>query len=62
MASEYGLATSFFGDIPFSEALKGTDNLKPSYDAQQDVYKGVQAMLDDAISDLNSGTGYGGGI
>ena len=61
MASEYGLATSFFGDIPFSEALKGTDNLKPSYDAQQDVYKGVQAMLDDAISDLNSGTGYGGG-
>ncbi|KAA3630023.1 MAG: SusD/RagB family nutrient-binding outer membrane lipoprotein, partial [Bacteroidetes bacterium] len=61
MASEYGLLTSFFGDIPYSQALLGTENLKPAYDKQEDVYKGVQAMLDDAISDLGSGTGYAGG-
>jgi hypothetical protein len=61
MASEYGLLTSFFGDIPYSDALKGTESLKPLYDKQEDVYKGVQAMLHDAISDLGSGTGYAGG-
>lgn len=61
MASEYGLLTSFFGDIPYSDALKGTESLKPVFDKQEDVYKGVQSMLDDAISDLGSGTGYAGG-
>ncbi len=61
MASEYGLAASFFGDIPFSEALKGTENLKPKYDSQESVYNGVLAMFDDAISDLSKGGGYAGG-
>ncbi len=61
MASEYGLLTSFFGDVPFSEALKGTENLKPKYDTQESVYNGVLSMLDQAISDLGSGTGYAGG-
>lgn len=61
MANEYGLATSFFGDIPFSEALKGTDGLKPAYDSQEAVYSGVQSLLDAGITDLASAKGYGGG-
>jgi hypothetical protein len=61
MANEYALAASMFGDIPFSEALLGTENTKPGYDTQQSVYTGVQAMLTDAISDLGQGTGYTGG-
>jgi len=63
MANEYGKATSFFGDIPLTEALQGTDNLKPAYDSQESVYNAIQAMLDDAISTLNGlGTGgYSGG-
>ena len=63
MASEYGLLTSFFGNVPFSEALKGTENLKPSYDAQETVYNGVLSMLDQAISDLNAAdpAAYAGG-
>jgi hypothetical protein len=60
-ANEYGLATSMFGDIPFSEALQGIDNLKPAYDTQQNVYAGVQALLDAGIADLQTGTGYAGG-
>lgn len=60
MAHQYGIATSWFGDIPFSEALKGSENLKPSYDAQENVYEGVIAMLDDAIAILsNSGDAVG---
>ena len=61
MANQYGIATSWFGDIPFSQALKGSDNLKPTYDSQESVYVGVLAMLDDAIVDLGSAAGYGGG-
>jgi hypothetical protein len=61
MANQYGIATSWFGDIPFSDALKGTESLKPLYDSQQSVYAGVIAMLDEAIGILGSATGYGGG-
>ena len=61
MANQYGIATSWFGDIPYSEALKGTENLKPAYDSQQSVYAGVIASLDSAISTLGNATGYAGG-
>lgn len=61
MANEYGIATSMFGDIPFSEALQGVDNLKPAYDTQEQVYAGVLAMLDAGIADLSSASGYVGG-
>jgi len=52
LAAGYGDATAYFGDIPFSEALKGIDNLKPAYDTQEAVYAGVQSLLDAAITDL----------
>ncbi|MEM7106316.1 MAG: SusD/RagB family nutrient-binding outer membrane lipoprotein [Bacteroidota bacterium] len=53
MADGFGTAASYFGDIPFSEALKGIDDLKPAYDTQQAVYAGVQTLLDEAIALLN---------
>ncbi len=61
MANQYGIATSIFGDIPFSEALKGQETLKPIYDSQEDVYNGVQNLLDEGIRDLQDGLGYAGG-
>lgn len=62
MAHQYGIATSIFGDIPFSQALQGENNLNPIYDRQQDVYTGVQELLDSAIEDLNNSSGnYRGG-
>ncbi len=61
MAQQYGLGTAYFGDMPFSQALQGQENLQPSYDSQQAIYSGVLAMLDDAISDLGTATGYFGG-
>ncbi len=61
MANQYGIAASIFGDIPFSEALLGTENQKPAYDSQESVYAGVQTMLDNAITDLTDGAGYVGG-
>ena len=61
MANQYGLATAYFGDIPMSEALQGQNLLKPAYDSQESVYTSVLAMLDDAIADLTTGTGYTAG-
>ncbi len=57
LAAGYGDATSYFGDIPFSDALKGIEGLKPAYDTQEQVYAGVQALLDAAISDLSGDSG-----
>lgn len=60
MANQVGIATSFFGDIPYSEAFQGTDNLRPTYDAQESVYNSVQGLLDGAISTLNGLSDAGG--
>lgn len=57
MAESYGMAALFFGDIPFSEALQGQDNLRPAYDTQEQVLTGVLNMLDEAITLLSSPTG-----
>ncbi len=54
MAFAYGTATQLWGDVPFSEALEGDDNLNPVYDPQQDVYEGIQELLDEAIIALST--------
>ena len=53
-----GTAADIFGDIPYSEALV-SDN--PVLDEQLDVYAALQTLLDEAISDLESGEGVGPG-
>ncbi|MEM6344664.1 MAG: SusD/RagB family nutrient-binding outer membrane lipoprotein [Bacteroidota bacterium] len=60
MAENYGMLAAMFGDVPFSQALKGTENLTPAYDSQEAVYAGVQALLDDAINDLSQAEVAGG--
>ncbi|HSH75082.1 MAG TPA: SusD/RagB family nutrient-binding outer membrane lipoprotein, partial [Longimicrobiales bacterium] len=53
-----GLIASFYGDIPYTEAVAGVDD--PVLDDQADVYGRVQALLDAAIGDL-AGGGVGPG-
>lgn len=55
MAHNFALLTDYWGDIPFSEALQRTGNLKPKYDSQETVYEGIQRLLDEAISDIAKG-------
>lgn len=55
MVMNLGVATDMWGDVPFSEALKGTEkgeNLMPKYDQQQNVLSSMQSLLDDAIINL----------
>jgi hypothetical protein len=40
--------TDTWGDVPYSEALKGLENLTPEYDKQEDIYRSL-------ISDLKQG-------
>jgi hypothetical protein len=52
-----GNATDLWGDIPYSEAFTGVGNTTPAYDAQEDIYKSIQALLDSAIVEVNEGAG-----
>ncbi len=55
-AMELGLATDIWGDIPYSEALKGADGeafFNPHFDSQQSVITEIQSILSSAISDLD---------
>jgi len=46
-----GIATDLFGDIPYSEALRGTEGvLKASFDTQQEIYATLMGLLDDAVT------------
>ncbi|MDY8134432.1 SusD/RagB family nutrient-binding outer membrane lipoprotein [Aquimarina sp. 2201CG5-10] len=45
-----------FGDVPYSEALQGNDNLNPMEDAQTDVYIAALNDIDEAITTLATET------
>lgn len=53
MAINLGLATDLWGQIPYSEALQGSEELTPSYDSQEDIYTAIDTLLTSAIEDLN---------
>lgn len=42
-------ATDLWGDMPWSEANQGIDNLTPKYDTQEQIYQELNQLLDDAI-------------
>lgn len=54
LAMGLGTMTNLFGDIPYSDAFKGSEDLTPSYDTQQEIYTAIDGLLDGAITDLNS--------
>ncbi|NVO30523.1 SusD/RagB family nutrient-binding outer membrane lipoprotein [Hymenobacter lapidiphilus] len=51
-AYNLSVATDLFGRVPYTEANKPSVTLKPAYDPQQQIYQGLNALLDDAILDL----------
>jgi hypothetical protein len=53
-AKALGVLTDHFGDIPYSQAFQGADNLKPAFDSQEDIYASIFTLLDDAQADLAS--------
>lgn len=55
-AYNFAVATDMFGRVPYSQALQGTQNLAPAFDPQRDIYRGIIALLDDAVADLQKPT------
>lgn len=54
-ATTLGVATDLFGDMPYTEALNGSNNvLKPTYDTQEVVYGNIFMLLDNAVTNLNN--------
>jgi hypothetical protein len=53
-AYNLGLLTDGWENVPYSEALQGSNNVSPAYDSQESVYGEIQAILDQAILDLTA--------
>lgn len=47
--------TDRWGDVPFTEALKGADNFTPVYDRQELIYDSIFSYLKDATSTIIAG-------
>ncbi|MCU0324280.1 MAG: SusD/RagB family nutrient-binding outer membrane lipoprotein [Spirosomaceae bacterium] len=53
--------TDLYGDVPYSEALKGKDgNVTPKYDAQRDIYLAKDGVIDNLNTAINAIKNYKG--
>ena len=60
MAEHLNILTTFFGDLPYSDAFKGEEgNITPVYDTQQDIFVAIEQLIDEGVADL---TGEAGNI
>lgn len=44
----------YFGDVPFTEAFKGLENLNPAVDDQEELYTAILGILDQGITNLRT--------
>lgn len=51
----YQILVDTFGDIPYSEALKGSVNYLPKYDKAIDIYKDLIVRIDRDIANVETG-------
>jgi hypothetical protein len=49
------IATDVWGNIPYSEALQGSDNLSPKFDGQQSIYADLNTRIDALLTQDVSG-------
>lgn len=54
----YSILTDTYGDIPFSQSIKGRDSaiFEPAFDEQKKIYEGMFTMLEEANNLLKSNT------
>lgn len=58
----FSILTDVYGDIPFSTSLEGKNlNISPSFDHQEDIYKGIFNTLDSANVLLNGANNLAAG-
>jgi len=50
----FQVLTDLYGDIPYSESLLGSENITPNLDAGSDVYTGLIAEIEAAVTQYNN--------
>jgi hypothetical protein len=55
-AYDYQVLVDSFGDIPFTDALKGVQSLTPTFQKDSFVYDQLIVMLDDALKNIDTST------
>jgi hypothetical protein len=50
----FQVLTDLYGDIPYSEALLGSENITPSVDSGSEIYTGLLGEIDAALSKYNN--------
>ena len=54
--------TDRWGDLPYSEALKGGENITPKFDKQEDIYADLFKELKEAGAQIDGGLGVQGDV
>ena len=58
MAEHLNILTTFFGDIPYSDAFQGEEgNITPTYDTQEEIFATIERLMDEGIADLSGDAG-----
>ncbi len=58
MAEHLNILTTFFGDIPYSDAFQGEEgNITPAYDTQEEIFATIERLVDEGIADLSGDAG-----
>jgi tetratricopeptide (TPR) repeat protein len=52
-----GTTTDLLGDIPYTEAFQGNDNLQPAFNTQEQIYIAIQELLQKGINFLSNADG-----
>ncbi len=53
-AHGFQIIVDAYGNLPFSEALKGTNVLRPKYDNAEEIYQQLIVMLDEGIAAIKN--------
>ncbi|MBA4851895.1 SusD/RagB family nutrient-binding outer membrane lipoprotein [Emticicia sp. BO119] len=53
-AMTYQHLVDMYGNVPYSDALKGTASLAPKFDDQKTIYDNLIKLLDEAIADMKA--------
>lgn len=46
--------TDVWNDIPYDEAFQGDQNIRPTFNTQQEIYGTIKILLEEGIADLNA--------
>lgn len=49
----FHVQTDIMGDLPYSETMKGLENLKPKYDTQKSIYTAMLTELETALNSMD---------